>query len=241
MQARRASHLCPGVRRTRCGAWLSPGGSRGLGALSSPRAQPRTTGPGRGRGLGPEWMRTGQPLGSAPVHAGQHPRWGCPRTPHWRWTHADFRGPIQPRAQGVEKTQASGLPGPEGRKPSGREENPREEGHVLAGGGSQLPGSETLAPQRLQNKARAASQGPAQTIPALSPRPQPQPSLHLVPSPRQLAWQLPSVAGSPASGGTSGRPWAALTTPARAWTPGSQRPPWAHHPAWAGLAASASL
>lgn len=90
--------------------------------------------------------------------------------------------------------------------------------------GSQLPGSGTLAPQRLQNKAGAASQGPARTIPALSPRPQPQPNLRLVPSPRQLAPQPCLAAGSSAWGSASGRLWAAPMTPARTWALGSQRP-----------------
>lgn len=78
-----------------------------------------------------------------------------------------------------------------------------------------MPGSETLAPQRLQNKAGAASQGPAQTIPALSPRPQPQPSLRLVPSPRQLAWQPPLSGRQPRLGRHLGQAMGSSNNPSQ--------------------------
>lgn len=72
-------HLCPGVRRTRWGLSAEPRGQPWPRCPVLPRAQPRTTGPGQGAGPGPRVDEDRPAPGGAPVHAGQHPRWGCPR------------------------------------------------------------------------------------------------------------------------------------------------------------------
>lgn len=188
-----------------------------------PEPSPEPWGLVGGAGLGPEWMRTGQPLGSAPVRAGQHPGWGCPRTPRWRWTHADFRGPIQPRAQGRHRPAASrGL-----RDESRAAGKKTQERRAMS-----LPAGVPSCPAPKHWPLRGCRTRPGPPLRA-RPRQSPLCPHGLSPSPASALSQVrgswpgspPSVAGSPAWGGTSGRPWVAPTTPARAWTPGSQRPP----------------
>ena len=191
-------------------AWLSPGGSRGLSALSS--------GSGRGWGRGPAWTRTGRPLGST-LCAGQHPSQGCPRTPRWCWTRTDLGTLTHPRAQGRNRGAAAS------RGPEGREESPEEEGCFLGLCGA--PSCLALEHWPLRG-CRTRPEPPPRAQPGQSPlcppRPQPQSSLRLVPSPRQLARQPCLAAGSSAWGSAPGRPWAAPMTPARTWALGSQRP-----------------
>lgn len=116
-------------------------------------------------------------------------------------------------------------PGLPGMKRTLGGKNPGKKGALLLshsnrGGGAPSCRLRTLALQRLQNKAWAASQGPAHTIPALSPAPA-QPSLHLVLSPRQLASRHPwnKASGSSAIPGQD-----------QDFEPGSRRPPWTCHP-----------